>query len=158
MITFEQVVEMLSREAEYSQGWAKGGSRKLSKVEGIEDNDVHALAPLEGQPWSMMDFQVFAEKYWNEAKQAYANFTPDGGAVRVRFLKIASLMVRALMVHGRASDVERLGGVSSSNFPIMPGGIKGFDEVTNEEGCLIPTAGTKGLRNEAPGCNPLKKK
>ena len=61
------------------------------------------------------------------------------------------------MVHGRASDVERLGGVSSSNFPVMPSGIKGFEEATNDEGCLIPTAETKGLRNESPGCDPLKK-
>jgi len=156
MIPFETVVEMIKKEGEYARGWAKG-SRKVSMVVGVEDHDVHALQPLAGQPYSMADWMVFAKKYWDEAEQAQSNFTPDGGAVRIRILKVVSLLVRALMIHGRSSDIERLAGASSRDFPIMGGGLKTFDESTSEEGCLIPTAETRGLRNETPGCDPLKK-
>lgn len=156
MITQEQVFEMIRKEANYATGWAKG-KRKSSKVEGIGDEDVHALAPLDGQPYSLMDYLTFAEKYWDESKAAYTNFTPDGGAVRIRILKVISLLVRALQVHGRASDLERLAGVSSSEFPILGGGLKKFNEATSSEGCLIPTAETRGLKNESPACDPLKK-
>lgn len=156
MLSQDQVFEMIRKEAEYAKGWTKG-SRKVSKVEGIADEDVSPLAPLAGQPYSLMDYLTFAGKYWDEAKLAFTNFTPDGGAVRIRLLKVASLLVRALQVHGRPSDVERLAGVSSSEFPIIGGGLKKFDEVTSPEGCLIPTAETRALRNESPNCDPLKK-
>lgn len=156
MISQEQVFEMIRKEAEYAKGWAKG-ARKLSKVEGVADEDVHALSPCAGMPYSMSDFQDFAQKYWDEARLALANFTPDGAAARIRYLKVVSLLVRLLMVHGRPSDLERIAGASSREFPIMSGGLKTFDETTNAEGCLIPTAETRALRNEAPGCDPLKK-
>lgn len=156
MLTFEQVVEMLRREDAYSAGWGKG-ARKQSKVPGVPDHYVHALHPLEGQPYSAADTLIFAKKYWNEAELAMANFTPDGGAVRIRILKVASLLIRALMIHGRPSDVERLAGKSSKDFPILGGGLRTFDESTTGEGCLIPTPETRALRNESPGCNPLKK-
>lgn len=155
MLDQDQVFEMIRREAEYAQGWGKG-KRKLSKVEGVSDADVHALAPLDGQPYSMMDFMTFAGKYWNEAEEAYTNFTPDGGAVRIRVLKVVSLLVRALQVHGRTSDIDRLAGKSSRDFPVIGGGLKTFDEVTTAEGCLIPGK-VPGLRNESPACDPLKK-
>jgi hypothetical protein len=157
MITQEQVFEMIQKEAEYAAGWGKG-TRKLSQVEGVSDADVHSLAPLAGQPYSMIDFMVFAKKYWDEAELAYANFTPDGGAVRIRILKVVSLLVRALQVHGRASDLERLAGVSSSKFPVIVGGLKAFDESSSAEGCLISTKETGALRNESPSCDPLKKR
>jgi hypothetical protein len=156
MLTQEQVFECIRKEAEYSNGWAKG-TRKISKVEGVSDSDVCPLAPNEGQPYSLMDFLTFAEKYWNEAKLAYTNFTPDGGAVRIRLIKVLNLLVRALQVHGRSSDLVRLAGVSSSEFPILGGGLKTFKELSSTEGCLIPTEETGRLRNESPNCDPLRK-
>jgi hypothetical protein len=155
MLTQEQVFDLIRKEAEYSQGWAKG-SRKQSKVEGVSESDVHALAPLDGQPYSIMDFLTFAEKYWDEAKAAYTNFTPDGGSVRIRLIKVINLLVRALQVHGLPSDLERLAGVSSSEFPVLGGGLKTFNALTSAEGCLIPTPETRSLRNESPNCDPLK--
>lgn len=156
MISQEQVFEMIRKEAEYAAGWAKG-SRKASKVEGVLDNDVSCHFPLDGQPFSMSDWMLFAKKYWNEAELTWANFTPDAAAVRIRLLKVISLLVRCLQVHGRPSDLQRIAGVSSSEFPILGGGLKTFNEVTSSEGCLIPNAATKALRNESPGCDPLKK-
>lgn len=47
-------------------------------------------------------------------------------------------------------------GVSSSKFPILAGGLQTFNDLTSEEGCLIPTSKTGALRNESPNCNPLK--
>jgi hypothetical protein len=155
MLTFEQAVKCIQKEMQYSQGWAKG-SRKISKVEGVEDNDVHSLEPLVGQPYSIADFKTFAKKYWDEIDAAMTSFTPDGGAVRIRIIKVLNLLTRALMVHGRPSDIERLAGKSSSEFPILSGGLKIFDALSSEEGCLIPSALTKSLRNESPNCNPLK--
>jgi len=155
MLTIDEVFECIRRERDYSTGWNKG-KRKVSKVEGVHDSDVNPLAPLAGQPYSMMDFLTFAEKYWDEAKLAYTNFTPDGGAVRIRIIKVLNLLTRALMVHGRPSDLERLAGKSSSEFPILGGGLKTFDELTTDEGCLIMGSGTGSLRNESPSCDPLK--
>jgi hypothetical protein len=156
MLTQEQVFEMVRKESAYAQGWAKG-NRKVSLVEGVNAADVHALAPLNGQPYSIADFKTFAKKYWDEADLAQANFTPDGAAVRSRILKVIGLLVRALQVHGRPSDLERIAGVSSSEFPIIGGGLKKMNEVTTAEGCLIPSPETKRLRNESPNCDPLKK-
>lgn len=155
MLSQEQVFDLIRKEMEYSKGWAKG-SRKLSEVEGVDDADVHSLPPLDGQPYSIMDFMTFAEKYWDEAKTAYTNFTPDGGAVRIRLIKVLNLLTRALMVHGRGSDTTRLAGHSCSEFPILSGGLKKFDEITTSEGCLIQTEDTRGLINESPACSPLK--
>lgn len=157
MLTFEEVTECVRKEIEYGSGWAKG-SRKLSKVEGVSDADVHSLPPLEGQPYSMSDFMDFAKKYWDEASLSMANFTPDGAAPRSRILKVISLLVRCLQVHGRSSDLQRIAGVSSCKFPILAGGLKTFDELTSDEGCLLPSAGTGALRNESPNCDPLKSK
>lgn len=156
MLTQDQVFEMIRKEAEYGTKWAKG-SRKLSKVEGVSDADVHSLPPLEGQPYSVSDFMDYSQKYWDEARLALANFTPDGAAPRSRILKVVSLLVRCLQVHGRPSDIQRIAGVSSSKFPILHGGLQTFDEVTNEEGCMIPSEKTGSLRNESPNCNPLKR-
>lgn len=155
MQTFDQVVDCIRKEHEYATGWEKG-NRKLSKVEGVKDNDVHTLAPLEGQPYSIMDLMTFAEKYSDEAKLAYTNFTPDGGSVRIRLIKTIGLLMRALMIHGHPMDLERLAGHSSSEFPILGGGLKTFNTLTSDEGCLIPSANTGKLRNEAPGCSPLR--
>lgn len=154
MLTQEQVFDLIRKESEYAKGWAKG-SRKSSKVDGVADEDVGALAPLAGQPYSMADFKTFAKKYWDEADLAMTNFTPDGGSIRIRIIKVIGLLVRLLMVHGRTSDLERLAGHSSSEFPILGGGLKTFNELTSEEGCLIPNANTGSLRNESPNCDPL---
>lgn len=156
MLNFDQVVEMIRRENEYGQGWAKG-SRKVSQVEGVSDADVHAgtTGPA-GQPFGISDWLGFARKYEREAWECMENFTPDGGAVRIRILKVVSLLVRCLMVYGQPIDVNRIAGKSSRDFPILGGGLKKFEESTTAEGCMIPTAETGKLRNEAPGCSPLR--
>ena len=158
-LTFEEVIALIAKEGEYAKGWGGAdGDRKISKVEGIEDHDVHAgTTGPEGQPFSLADWFVFADKYWQEIPLAMSNFTPDGGSVRIRMIKAASMMVRALMIYGRPSDLERLAGVSSSKFPILHGGLAAFAGLTNQHGCLVPTEETGALRNEAPGCDPLKK-
>lgn len=155
-LTFLEVADMIHKEMEYAKGWGKG-SRKISKVEGIEDQDVHSgTAGPAGQPYGIADFMTFAQKYWDEITLASSGFTPDGGAIRIRIIKVIALLSRALMIYGRPSDLERLAGVSSSQFPILGGGLKTFDHLSSAEGCLIPTADTKGLRNESPNCDPLK--
>lgn len=155
-LTIDEVFALIRKEHEYAKGWAKG-SRKISAVEGIEDSDVHAgtTGPA-GQPFGLSDFFLFAQKYWDEIPLSMSNFTPDGASVRSRIIKVVSLLVRALMIYGRPSDLERVAGVSSSKFPILAGGLQTFNDLTSEEGCLLPTSKTGGLRNEAPGCNPLK--
>jgi hypothetical protein len=156
MLTFEQVMECIRKEGQYAKGWGKG-SRKISQAEGVDDMDVHSgtTGPA-GQPFGIADFKTFAKLYWDDIDTAMSSFTPDGGAVRIRIIKVVSLLVRALMLYGRSSDLERLAGKSSTEFPILRGGLKAFDNLTSPEGCLMPTADTKSLRNEAPGCDPLK--
>jgi len=155
MLTIEQVFDLIRKETEYAQGWAKG-SRKLSRAKGVGNADVHSgTSGPEGQPFSVADWMGFAKKYYDEAFLTMASFTPDGGAVRIRLIKVVSLLVRCLMIYGKASDLERLAGKSSRDFPILDGGLKTFDETTNPKGCLIPAPETRALRNEAPGCDPL---
>lgn len=155
-LTFEQVMELIRKENAYATKWAKG-SRKVSKVEGVSDDAVHAgTGGPAGQPFSISDWWIFARKYFNEIPDAIANYMPDGGSARIRIIKTVSLLVRCLMIYGRTSDLERLAGVSSSKFPVLGGGISTFDELSSAEGCLVSTAATGSLRNEAPGCDPLK--
>ncbi len=155
-LSFEQVMECIQKENEYATKWAKGG-RKISQVEGVSDDAVHAgTGGPAGQPFGISDWWVFARKYFNEIPDALANYMPDGGSARIRIIKVISLLVRCLMIYGRPSDIHRLAGVSSKNFPVLGGGISTFDELSSAEGCLIPTTETGALRNEAPGCDPLK--
>ena len=138
MIERERVYEMLTKEDAYAQKWAKGGRK--------QDACVSATT---GLPFSLMEWVVFAEKYLDEAKLTYANYTPDQGAVRIRLLKAASLLVSALEVHGREDDLERLAGVSSAKFPILHGGMATFDALTDQRGRLRePVA---DLRSEGKG-------
>jgi len=156
MLTMEEVFELVKKENEYAQGWGKG-TRKRSKVEGISDADVHAgTSGWNGMPYSIADWKIYTQKYWDEIDLVLSNFTPDGGAVRIRIIKVISMLVRCLQMYGQPSDLQRIAGHSCSEFPILSGGLKTFDKLTTEEGCLIPTADTKNLRNESPSCNPLK--
>jgi hypothetical protein len=158
MLTLGQVFRLVKKENEYAAGWGKG-NRKVSKVAGVDDCDVHAgTTGPEGQPFSMADYKVFAQKYWDEIDLAMSNFTPDGGSVRIRIIKVIALLSRCLMIYGKMSDLERLAGKSSSEFPILSGGLKAFDNLTSAQGCLIPTPETKSLRNESPHCSPLGSK
>jgi hypothetical protein len=156
MISQETVFEMVKKEGEYAAGWAKG--QKTSKIEGVNEEDCHALEPLAGMPYSLSDYMAFAKKYWDEAELSLSNFTPDGGSTRIRLLKVVSLLCRGLAVHGRASDLERLAGVSSSKFPILSGGLQTFKDLTNDEGCFVQTSKTGVLRSENPSCDPLRAK
>lgn len=138
MLKRERVYEMLTKEDAYAQKWAKGGRKK----------DAYVSATT-GLPFSLMDWIVFAEKYLDEAKLTFANYTPDQGAVRIRLIKAASLLVSALQVHAIEDDLERLAGVSSSKFPILHGGIATFDALTDERGRLKESVA--GLRSEEKG-------
>lgn len=132
MLTRQQVYEMLTKEDAYAQGWAKGGRKKDANV-----------SPDNGEPFSLMEWLVFAEKYLDEAKLAYSNYTPDRGAIRIRLIKAASLLVTALTLHGAEDDPERLAGVSSSKFPVLHGGLATFDKLTDEAGRFKPVAGMR---------------
>lgn len=157
MLTFDQVMELVRKENEYGQRWAKG-SRKISIVEGVSDADVHAgTTGFNGTPFSIGDWMLFAKKYWDEAELTMANFTPDGGAVRIRLIKVISLLVRCLMLYGHPLDLERLAGKSSNDFPVLHGGLKTFEKTTTNEGCMLPSGDTGRLRNESPNCDPLHK-
>lgn len=157
MLTVDQVFDLIRKENDYAQGWGKG-TRKISQVDGVSDADVHGgTTGPNGQPFSIADWLCFAKKYWDEAELTMSNFTPDGGAVRIRLIKVTSMLVRCLMVYGQPMDLERLAGRSSRDFPILGGGLRTFQETTSDEGCLIPTAETRRLRNESPNCDPLRK-
>jgi hypothetical protein len=125
ILTREQIYAMLDKEDAYAQGWARGGRKK----------DAYQCVST-GLPFTLMEWVVFAEKYLDEAKVAYANYTPDMGAVRIRLLKAASLLVSALQVHGKEDDIERLAGISSSRFPILHGGLATFNKLTDRYGRL----------------------
>lgn len=115
MISRETVYKMLTKEDAYAQGWGQH-KNKGDSYTSLED----------GQPYGLMDWVIFSEKYANEAKLAWANFTPDSRAVRIRLLKAASLLVTALQVHGLPSDLEDIAGVSSNRYPLFPGGLEAF--------------------------------
>lgn len=137
MIRREKVYEMLSKEDKYAQGWVKNGRKKDAYVSVTTD-----------QPFTLMEWIIFAEKYLNEAKLAYANYTPDLGTIRIRLLKATSLLVSALQVHGKEEDMERLAGVSSSKFPILHGGLRTFERLVDETGMFV--GGVGNLKSEEP--------
>lgn len=114
----ELVYAMLTKEDQYAQGWGEG-----KKTVHPEFPD-HTVSRTTGQPFTLIEYINFAEKYIAEAKLAHANYLPDNGALRIRVIKAASLFVTALQVHGRPEDFDRLAGVSSSKFPIMHGGLE----------------------------------
>ena len=125
MLERSKVYDMLTKEDEYAQKWAKGGRKEST----YDDATT-------GLPFSLADWIIFTEKYIDEARLALANYTPDQGAVRIRLIKAASLLVSALQVHGKEDDLERLAGVSSSKFPILHGGLATFDALTDQSGKL----------------------
>jgi len=103
MISRELVYKMLDKEHGYAQGW--GG-------------------PEHDAQWGYMDWLTFAEKYTDEAKLAWSNYSPDERTVRIRLIKAASLLVTALQYLGEESDIA-IAGISSSSFPIRHGGLLG---------------------------------
>ncbi len=141
MISRDLVYQMLTKEDEYARAWSKNGRKKDSR---------HSVEM--GEAFTLMDWLVFVEKYLNEAKLAYANYCPDRGAIRIRLIKAASLLVSALECHGKEEDLGRLAGVSSSEFPILQGGLKTFEALINDDGVLAKQIGK--LRSE----EPLRKK
>lgn len=126
MLRRNEVYRMLTKEDNYARGWGEG----KEQVNPIFPD--HVVTRSTGQPFGIFDFVIFAEKYLNEAKLAHANFTPDNGAIRIRLIKAASLLVTALQVHGSDTDIERLAGVSSSKFPILHGGLQTMKDLLAE--------------------------
>lgn len=141
------VYRMLSKESEYASRWEKD---KESQNPIFPDNCV---ARSTGQPFTLMEWKAFAQKYLNEAETAYAEFCPDLGAIRIRLLKAASLLVTALQVHGEEEDLDRLAGVSSADFPILHGGLKTFTKM-KEDRVYVTEDGVEYML--APG-NKLRK-
>jgi hypothetical protein len=119
----EIIYAMLTAEDRYASGW---GEAKASSVPVFPDHSVNADT---GMPFSMMEWLVFAEKYIDEAKVAYGNYVPDLRAIRIRLLKAASLLVTALQVHGENSDLNDIAGVSSTNYPIIHGGLQAYKDM-----------------------------
>jgi hypothetical protein len=117
---------MLTREDNYAAQWSK------DKEATNPDFPDHTVSRTTGNPFSLMDWIVFAQKYIDEAKECYANFTPDQRAVRIRLLKAASLFVTALQVYGEPTDMEEIAGISSTNYPILRGGLKTFLTMKND--------------------------
>lgn len=115
MIDRKLIYEMLSKEDDYAQGWNRDAS----------GNDVG-----NDQNWGYMDWIVFAEQYIAAAKTCWSNYTPDDRAVRIRILKAASLLVTALQVHGKETDLEDIAGVSSNTFPIYEEGLQVYKNET----------------------------
>jgi hypothetical protein len=113
-ISREEIFRMLDKEDDYAQGWNRDA----------QGNDVGN----DGRH-SYMDWIVFAEKYIDEAKLTYSNYTPDARAVRIRILKAANLLINALVNHGQSSDLEDIAGVSSTKYPILYGGLKTFQQL-----------------------------
>lgn len=124
MIARELVYEMLTKEDNYAKGWASPTPRP----DGTVKTD-HMCSAKTGLPFGHMDWIVFAEKYLNEAKLAYANYTPDDRTIRIRLIKAASLLVSALQCHCEESDLETIAGVSSRGFPVLHGGLATFKEM-----------------------------
>lgn len=120
MIDREKVYEGLTTEDKYAQGW---GDSKTSKDSETPDHMVNRHT---GLPFSEMEWIVFAEKYINEAKLGYANYTPDLRTTHIRMLKAASLLVSGLQACN--ADIDSIAGVSSTKFPINTQGLKDLDK------------------------------
>ena len=94
----------MTKEDNYAKAWSKG---KQSKVEGVED---HMVRRDTGIPFSEAEWILFAEKYTNEAKVAYANFVPDSRALSSRLLKAASMLIAALQTN--VADQQELDDIA----------------------------------------------
>lgn len=79
-----EVYDALEVEDKYAQGWADGG-RKANAYVSVRT----------GQPFTEMEWIIFAEKYIDEAKLGYANYVKDMKAVHSRLLKATSMLVNA---------------------------------------------------------------
>lgn len=112
--TRQDVYNALTAEDEYAQGWA--GPEKSRKA------DAYVSART-GQPFSEMEWIVFAEKYLAEAKLGYANYVKDMNSIHIRMLKAASLLVSALTTATTPENLAMIGGKSSSKFPLYSGGL-----------------------------------
>jgi hypothetical protein len=115
-----RIYEMLTKEEQYASGWGEPeyGEDKTHPV-----FPEHAVSSETGQPFSLIEWINFTQKYLDEARLAESNYCPDTASVRIRVLKAASLLVTALQVHGKLEDYKNLAGVSSTNYPINHGGL-----------------------------------
>lgn len=114
----QDVYDALTREDSYAQGWAAGGTRKA---------DAYVSART-GQPFSEMEWLIFAEKYIDEAKLAYSNYMSDPRVVQIRLLKAASLLVSALTTSASPEQLQDTAGVSSTKFPFNRRGLADLTE------------------------------
>jgi|SRR3990167_8348747 len=117
MINREEVYTALSQENAYAQEWNRSAS---------------GYDPGNDQRWGLMDWIVFAEKYLNDAKAAWAGYTPDRRAVTIRILKAANLLVTGLSSHCSPEEIASIAGVSSNQFPIYRGGLQDKRKESND--------------------------
>ena len=120
--TRQNVYEMLTKENDYAQGWNRSP----------EGED-----PGNDQNWGYMDWIIFAEKYLSEAKLAWAEYTPDERAVRIRIMKAASLLVTALENLGKDSDLQDIAGISSTKYPVLKGGLQTYKNLTQPRSSMF---------------------
>lgn len=120
MLERSKVYEMLTKENQYSKGWAKDGTKR-SRVLDVPD---HLVDRQTGQPYTLAEFVIHAEHYLDDAKKSFCTFTKDPRSIRIRMLKAASLLVCALQVHGAEDDFDMIAGVSSNKFPVLSGGLQ----------------------------------
>ncbi|MCI0559645.1 MAG: hypothetical protein MN733_14220 [Nitrososphaera sp.] len=118
-ITLESVFDAVRREEMYARGWGKPRPEAPNKQD-------HFTSTRTGWPFSLVEWMVFAEKYLNEARLAYANYTPDHRAVAVRMLKAAYLLLAGIEVNLTKQEIGTIGGHSSNKFPILHGGLATF--------------------------------
>lgn len=113
----KEVYSALTQEDSYAQGWTVGGLRKA---------DAYTNART-GQPFSLVEWITFAEKYLNEAKLGWANYVKDENTIRIRLLKAASCLISGLTTSATPEDLRKIAGVSSTRFPINTQGLKDLD-------------------------------
>ena len=122
----EQVFEAVRREEAYARGWGDPKQRPDGKKDHYTDLKT-------GLPYRPMDWIAFAEKYIQDAKLAWANYTPDERGVTVRMLKAAYLLLAGVAVSHTPDEIETLGGYSSNRYPIHHGGLQAMKESIERE-------------------------
>lgn len=115
----EAIYEMLTKENEYAKGWDR-------KNPNSDVFPAHTVSRESGEPFTLIEWLNFAQKYLDEARLAHSNYCPDLATLRIRFIKAASLLVTALQVHGDETDLNIAGISSSTHYPVIHGGLAAY--------------------------------